>query len=97
MFSIFFNILERVKSIFKSKEYDFSKPVPKSNKDFWKGVSCEIGNDLKCIIHLKSSLLISYEGKLLGRYINGEMIPLEELDPKIVQWYKDSGFEVEQV
>ena len=75
----------------KDDDFDFSTPVPKSDTKFWKGYSCVIG-DLKCIIHRSTNLLLSYDGKLIGRYINKEFIPVEELDPRIIQWYKDCGF-----
>ena len=92
MFSFLYTIFERVKYALKG-DYNFSTPVPKSDKDFWKGLSCKVG-DLECIIHDRTKLLISYNGKLLGRYINGEMIPVEDLNPKIINWYKDCGFEI---
>ncbi len=91
MFSFIYDIFERIKGKF-SKKNIFSTPVPKSDKKFWKGYSCVIG-DLNCIIHKHTNLLISYEGKLIGRYVDNEMIPIERLDPKIIQWYKDCGFE----
>ncbi len=102
MFSILYSIFERVKCIFTRNKlpkdnYDFSVPVPKSDKKFWEGLSCELDNGLKCIIHMKTRLLISYEGKLLGRYVDNDIIQVEDLDPKIIQWYKDCGFEIESV
>ena len=76
------------------EDYDFSIPVSKSDKKFWEGVSFELDKDLKCIIHMKTKLLISYDCKLLGRFINDNVIFLEDLDPKIIQWYKDCGFDI---
>lgn len=100
MFSIFYNIVDKVKLLFRkglrNDTFDFSTPVPKGDKDFWKGVSFSKG-ELSCIIHLKTNLLINYDGKLMGRFVKDEVIPFEDLDPKIIQWYKDCGFDIEQV
>lgn len=96
MFSIIYNIYETVKYALTG-EYSFITPVNKSNKSFWKGVSFDLREGIKCVLHLKTKLLISYDGKLLGRYINNEIVYLEDLDPKIIKWYNDCGFDIEQV
>lgn len=107
MLSFIYTVIDKIKTTFsfskiskvaplkstplKDDDFDFSTPVPKSDTKFWKGYSCIIG-DLKCIIHRSTNLLLSYDGKLIGRYINKEFIPIEELDPRIIQWYRDCGF-----
>jgi hypothetical protein len=80
----------------KAKDYDFNETVDKSDKEFWQGVSSKIvdegGIEVDCILHVKTNLIISYEGELIGRDTDEGVIYLNELDPKIIQWYKNCDF-----
>ena len=82
--------------ILKAKDYDFNEPVNKSNKQFWQGVASKIYDDddeeVKCILHVNTNLIITYDGKLIGRQTDEGIIYVEDLDPKIIQWYTNSGF-----
>ncbi len=81
--------------ILKAKDYDFNEPVSKSNKEFWQGIGAKIYDDddeVKCILHVNTNLIITYEGKLIGRQTDDGIIYIEDLDPKIIQWYMDCGF-----
>ena len=81
--------------ILKAKEYDFNEPVNISNRTFWQGVGAKIYDDeeeIKCILHVNTNLIITYEGELIGRQTDDGIIYLEDLDPKIIQWYTDCGF-----
>lgn len=89
--------------ILKAKDYDFNEPVSKSNKEFWQGIGARMYNDedeeikrtlgpFNCILHVNTNLIITYEGKLIGRHTDEGVIYIEDLDPKIIQWYMNSGF-----
>ncbi len=81
--------------ILKAKDYDFNEPVDRSNRTFWKGVGAKIYNEdeeIKCILHVNTNLIITYEGELIGRQTDDGIIYLEDLDPKIIKWYMDCGF-----
>ena len=81
--------------ILKAKEYDFNEPVNRSNRTFWQGVGAKIYNEdeeIKCILHVNTNLIITYEGELIGRQTDDGIIYLEDLDPKIIKWYTDCGF-----
>jgi len=84
------------KDMEQAVDFDFQEIYPLTDKDFWVGKSAYIpsineqGEDdiQKCIVHVKTNLLISYDGVLLGRYKDDEMIPVEELPAEIIDWYK---------
>ncbi len=84
------------KDMEQAVDFDFQEIHPLTDKDFWVGKSAYIpstneqGEDdiQKCIVHVKTNLLISYDGVLLGRYKDDEMIPVEELPAEIIDWYK---------
>jgi len=84
------------KDMEEAVDFDFQEIHPLSDKDFWVGKSAYIPStneqgeeDIeKCIVHVKTNLLISYDGVLLGRYKDDEMIPVEELPVEITEWYK---------
>ena len=88
--------------ILKAKDYDFNEPVSKSDKEFWQGVGAKIYDyddeikktqgPFKCILHVNTNLIITYEGKLIGRQTDEGIIYVEDLDPKIIQWYMNCGF-----
>ena len=81
--------------ILKAKDYDFNEPVSKSDKEFWQGVGAKIYDDddeIKCILHVNTNLIITYEGKIIGRQTDDGIIYIEDLDPKIIQWYMNCGF-----
>jgi predicted cobalt transporter CbtA len=88
--------------ILKAKDYEFNEPVSKSDKEFWQGVGAKIYDDdeeikrtqgpLKCILHVNTNLIITYEGKLIGRQTDDGIVYIEDLDPKIIQWYMNCGF-----
>jgi hypothetical protein len=89
--------------ILKAKDYDFNEPVSKSDKEFWQGVGAKIYDDddeeikrtlgpFKCILHVNTNLIITYEGKIIGRQTDDGIIYIEDLDPKIIQWYMNCGF-----
>lgn len=73
----------------KATGFDFKEIHPLSDKEFWVGKSAYIplGDDdiQKCIVHVKTNLLIDYEGHLLGRYVDEELE--EELPEYIKDWY----------
>lgn len=81
--------------ILKAKDYDFNEPVNKSNKEFWQGIGARIYDDddeIKCILHVNTNLIITYEGKLIGRQTDDGIVYIEDLDTKIIQWYMNCGF-----
>jgi hypothetical protein len=81
--------------ILKAKDYDFNEPVSKSNKTFWQGVGAKIYDDeeeIKCILHVNTNLIITYEGELIGRQTDKGIVYIKDLDPKIIQWYVNCGF-----
>jgi len=82
--------------ILKAKDYDFNEPVGKSDKEFWQGVGAKIydydDEEIKCILHVNTNLIITYEGKLIGRQTDDGIVYIEDLDPKIIQWYMNCGF-----
>ena len=82
--------------ILKAKDYDFNEPVSKSDKEFWQGVGAKTYDDydeeIKCILHVNTNLIITYEGKLIGRQTDEGIICVEDLDTKIIQWYMNCGF-----
>ncbi len=89
--------------ILKAKDYDFNEPVSKSDKEFWQGVGAKICDyddeeikktqgPFKCILHVNTNLIITYEGKLIGRQTDDGIVYIEDLDPKIIQWYMNCGF-----
>ena len=80
--------------------FDFTQVIPKSNRDFWVGKSCLIKevdeqgnvNEVKTILHVKTNLVLSIDGDLLGRNINGEFIDVEDLPLDVKVWYQRCGF-----
>lgn len=81
--------------VLKAKDYDFNEPVDRSNRNFWQGVGAKIYDDdeeIKCILHVNTNLIITYDGKLIGRQTDEGIIYVEDLDPKIIKWYRDCGF-----
>lgn len=81
--------------VLKAKDYDFNEPVSKSNRSFWQGVGAKIYDgkeEMKCILHVNTNLIITYDGKLIGRQTDDGIIYVENLDPKIIKWYTDCGF-----
>ncbi len=82
--------------ILKAKDYDFNEPVGKSDKEFWQGIGAKIYDDddeeINCILHVNTNLIITYEGKLIGRQTDEGIVYIEDLDPKIIQWYMNCGF-----
>lgn len=81
--------------ILKAKDYEFNEPVSKSNRTFWQGVGAKIydnDEEKKCILHVNTNLIITYEGELIGRQTDEGIVYIEDLDPKIIQWYVNCGF-----
>jgi len=74
-----------------TKDYDFNEPVDKSNKNFWVGSRIVIDNE-EYILHKKTNLIMSFDGELVGRYTSRGIIEVDYLEPKIIQWYNDCGF-----
>ncbi len=80
--------------------FDFTQVVPKNNRDFWVGKSCYIKevdengnvNEIKTILHVKTNLVLSIDGVLLGRNINGEFIDVKDLPLDVKVWYQRCGF-----
>jgi hypothetical protein len=80
--------------------FDFTQVVPKNNRDFWVGKSCYIKevdengnvNEVKTILHVKTNLVLSIDGELLGRNINGEFIDVKDLPLDVKVWYQRCGF-----
>jgi hypothetical protein len=83
-----------------ANNFDFTQVIPKNNRDFWVGKSCiikdvnEYGNvnEVKTILHVKTNLVLSIDGELLGRNVNGEFIEVEDLPLYVKDWYKNCGF-----
>ncbi len=79
--------------------FDFTQVVPKNNRDFWVGKSCYIKevdehgnvNEIKTILHVKTNLVLSIDGELLGRNIKGEFVDVEKLPLEVKVWYKKCG------
>jgi hypothetical protein len=76
----------------KANYFDFSEIVPKTDKSFWVGKSCYITDGTNCIIHIKTNLVLSIDGELLGRFHNGEFIDVNDLPNNIKEWYTACGF-----
>ena len=82
------------KEMEEATEFDFKEIHPLTDKVFWVGKSAYIPSEddediQKCIVHVKTNLLIDYEGNLLGRYVGDDVIPVESLSPEILKWYKN--------
>ena len=83
-----------------ANNFDFTQVVPKNNRDFWVGKSCYIKevdehgniNEVKTILHVKTNLVLSIDGDLLGRNINGEFIDVKDLPIDVKIWYQSCGF-----
>jgi len=81
-------------------DFDFTQIVPKNNRDFWVGKSCyikevdELGNvnQVKTILHVKTNLVLSIDGELLGRNVDGKFVEVEYLPSDVKVWYKNCGF-----
>jgi photosystem II stability/assembly factor-like uncharacterized protein len=84
----------------KASDFDFKTIYPKGDRNFWVGKSAYIkeeddnGNitEKKCIIHVKTNLVMDYEGNLLGRRFNNGFIPIEDVPVYIKEWYSTCGF-----
>ncbi len=84
----------------KATLFEFNEVIPSSNRDFWVGKSCYIKEvdqeghekDIKCILHVKTNLVLSIDGELLGRNINGEFVDVSNLPLDVKQWYSKCGF-----
>jgi len=83
-----------------ANNFDFKQIVPKDDRDFWVGKSCYIKevdengnvNELKTILHVKTNLVLSIDGELLGRNVNGEFIDAKDLPLYVKDWYQSCGF-----
>ena len=83
-----------------ANNFDFTQVIPKSNRDFWVGKSCLIKevddqgnvNEVKTILHVKTNLVLSIDGELLGRNIDGHFVDVDDLSVDIKVWYKKCGF-----
>ena len=69
--------------------FDFSSPVSMSDMSFWKFslLNC---NDIKVFIHQYSNILMSDKGEIIGRFIENNFVPLDQLENKdtIMLWHK---------
>jgi hypothetical protein len=80
--------------------FDFTQVIPKNNRNFWVGKSCYIKeideqgnvNEVKTILHVKTNLVLSMDGELLGRNINGEFVDVKDLPLDVKIWYERCGF-----
>jgi hypothetical protein len=54
--------------------------------------SADNDEEKKCILHVNTNLIITYEGELIGRQTDEGIVYIEDLDPKIIQWYVNCGF-----
>jgi hypothetical protein len=83
-----------------ANDFDFKTIYPKGDRNFWVGKSAYIkeeddeGNiiEKKCIIHVKSNLVMDYDGNLLGRQVNNEFISVDDIPSYIKDWYASCGF-----
>jgi len=83
-----------------ANNFDFTEVVFKDNTDFWVGKSCYIKevdengnvNEVKTILHVKSNLVLSINGELLGRNVNGEFVDVNNLPLDVKVWYQRCGF-----
>ena len=83
-----------------ANNFDFTQVVPKNNRDFWVGKSCYIKevdengnvNEVKTILHVKTNLVLSIDGELLGRNINSEFVDVKDLPLEVKVWYQRCGF-----
>ncbi len=84
----------------KANDFDFKTIYPKGDRNFWVGKSAYIkqedseGNitEQQCIIHVKTNLVMDFDGNLLGRKVNNEFIFIEDIPEYIKEWYKACGF-----
>lgn len=83
-----------------ANNFDFTQVIPKNNRDFWVGKSCLIKevddqgnvNEVKTILHVKTNLVLSIDGELLGRNIDGHFVDVDDLPVDIKDWYQRCGF-----
>jgi hypothetical protein len=83
-----------------ANNFDFTEVVSKDNTDFWVGKSCYIKevdengnvNEVKTILHVKSNLVLTIDGELLGRNVNGEFVDVNNLPLDVKVWYQRCGF-----
>jgi hypothetical protein len=83
-----------------ANNFDFTQVIPKDNTDFWVGKSCYIKevdengniNEVKTILHVKTNLVLSIDGELLGRNVNGEFVDVNNLPLDVKVWYQRCGF-----
>jgi hypothetical protein len=71
-----------------ANQYKFDKPIKMNDSDFWR-VSKIICDSSELFLHQKTNLILAKNGRLLGRYINGEFIDIEKINNKehIIYWY----------
>ncbi len=71
-----------------ASQYNFDEPVKMSDSDFWR-VSRIICDNLELFLHQKTNLILAKNGRLLGRYIDGEFIDIEKINDRehIIYWY----------
>ena len=81
------------KEMEEATDFDFKEIYPLTDKVFWVGKSAYIPSEdddiQRYIVHVKTNLLIDYEGNLLGRYVGDDIIPVENLSSEILEWYKN--------
>ena len=83
-----------------ANNFNFTEVIPKDNTDFWVGKSCYIKevdeegnvNEVKTILHVKTNLVLSVDGELLGRNVNGEFVDVNNLPLDVKVWYQRCGF-----
>ena len=83
-----------------ANNFNFTEVIPKDNLDFWVGKSCYIKevdhegnvNEVKTILHVKTNLVLSVDGELLGRNVNGEFVDVNNLPLDVKVWYQRCGF-----
>lgn len=72
----------------EASQFGFDKPIKMTESNFWlfKKINCD---SLEIYLHKKTNLLLARNGRLLGRYVEDGIIPLESLDNKehIIYWY----------
>jgi hypothetical protein len=71
-----------------ASKYTFTEPVKMSDSNFWR-VSKIICDKLEVFLHQKTNLVLAQNGRLLGRYIDGEFIDIEKINDRehIIYWY----------
>jgi hypothetical protein len=83
-----------------ANNFNFTEVIPKDDRDFWVGKSCYIKevdengniNEVKTILHVKTNLVLSIDGELLGRNVNGEFVDVNNLPLDVKVWYQRCGF-----